>query len=356
MKKELLHKYLNNQCTNDEFKEFVDWALSDSFSKDCKQWCMDDWFSSNLEINKTDKEKLSALLDKIHHEINLRFKDSNKRKQTLWQISQKWFTRIACVLFIPLLFLLSYYRVHSTDHLYLSQQGCLDTVEIQAPSHSRATVHLSDGTVVYLNYGSTIKYPRFFSKGSRPVELSGEAYFKVAHKPKQAFIVESKGIHVVALGTSFNVNAYPDQDILSATLVHGKLELRRAIAEGFAFETMEVKPNQHVSINLNTGEQTSSQGNIQKYIAWKDGKLLFEETNITVMAQTLGRMYNTDIEVDDEIKELTYTATFIDDPLFLILDLMKDVSPIDYKVYPRKQLGDGSFSKQRVRIFKKKGG
>jgi hypothetical protein len=112
-------------------------------------------------------------------------------------------------------------------------------------------------------------------------------------------------------------------------------------------------PGQHVSFNLNSGKTSSIKGKIEKYIAWKDGKLVFDNEPLTGVAEKLGRMFNVEIEVADEVKNYSYTVTLVDDPLLLILDLMTEVTDISYKVYPRTKLADGTFSKQKIRIKKR---
>ena len=87
-----------------------------------------------------------------------------------------------------------------------------------------------------------------------------------------------------------------------------------------------------------------------KYIAWKDGKLVFENEDLTQVAARLNRLFNVDIIIDDNVKEYTYTVTFVDEPLFQILHLMTVAAPVNYKALPRKKLPDGTYSKQKIII------
>ena len=183
--------------------------------------------------------------------------------------------------------------------------------------------------------------------------LTGEGYFNVAHNPDQPFIVRTKNLDVRAVGTEFNVSAYPDNDFVATTLVNGTVIVEKKMSSGNIVPVEKMKPGQHVNFNINTNKVYSSMGDVEKYIAWKDGKLVFKNESIIQVANTLGRMFNVDIEVAEEIENLTFTVTFVDEPLFQILDLMTIATPVDYQVLPRKKQSDGTFTKQKIIIKKR---
>jgi ferric-dicitrate binding protein FerR (iron transport regulator) len=212
---------------------------------------------------------------------------------------------------------------------------------------------LSDGTEVHLNYGSSIKYPRTFNGDTREITLSGEGYFDVAHNPDKPFIVKTKKLNIKALGTSFNVMAYPDNDRVATTLVEGKVVLEHPDANEGTKPIGSMVPGQHADYHIHTGNISSTIGNIKKYIAWKDGLLVFDNSGIKEVADRLERMFNVDIEIADEIIDYTYTVTFVDEPLFQILELISHATPVTYKMLPRKKQADGTFSKQKILLKKR---
>ena len=114
-----------------------------------------------------------------------------------------------------------------------------------------------------------------------------------------------------------------------------------------------MEPGQHVDYDISSGEIASSKGNTNKYIAWKDGKLVFDNEPITGVTKKLSRMFNVDIVIADEVKDYTYTVTFADESLFFILDLMKETTPINYTVAQRNKLPDGTYSKLKIKIEKR---
>ncbi|QGY47574.1 DUF4974 domain-containing protein [Maribellus comscasis] len=351
MNKEILNKYLNNICSDEEFEEIVRWIKLQSRSKEGRSWSFEQWKKFVPELKETEKKKYNTLLDKIHHEINLR--NNKGKRERFFQLSvYEWLRNAAAILFIPLLIVFFYFHSDYKFEKHEFSEVKIDTVEIIAPIGSRAVLQLSDGTEVNLNYGSKIRYPRNFIGDTREITLSGEGYFNVAHDSDKPFIVKTKKMNVIALGTEFNVMAYPDEDLVSSTLVEGKVMIEKMIQCG-KIETIGVMvPGQHLTCNLKTGKIKSSKGNIDKYLAWKDDKLVFDNEPITGVVKKLSRKFNVDIELADDVKKYTYTVTFENDPLYLILDLMTQITPIKYTIFPRNKQKDGTYSKQKIRIEK----
>ncbi len=354
MNKEILIKYLNNNCNDSEFEELVRWVGTEASSMDGKAWVSDDWKTFAPDQETKEGKKYIELLNKIHHEINLRnCKSKNERNVLNLKTVSGWLTKAAAVLFLPLLGVLFYLI---SDYNYGSQkysESGADTVEVIAPIGSRTVVQLSDGTEVNLNYGSAIKYPRNFTGNTREIHISGEGYFDVAHDQNKPFIVKTAKLDIKVLGTKFSVQAYPGDDEIATTLVEGKVVIEKQLPGKKVEQLGVLVPGQHVSYNMNSGKIFSTKGSIYKYIAWKEGRLVFDNEPITGVAEKLSRMFNVDIEVDENAREFTYTVTFMNDPLYLILDLMIQTTPVKYTILPRKKQSDGTYSKQKIRIEKR---
>lgn len=354
MKKETIIKFLENRCTTEELEEVINWAEKQALEKDSLHLAYDEWKLVQTEENKGDDIKFSNLFDKIQSKIDNKvpeYKKADEQRLIIPSI-MTWITRAAAVLLIPVLVFLFYTLGQKDIEPDEYANFATDSLEIVAPIGSRTIVQLSDGTEVYLNYGSRIKYPQKFSGNTREVILFGEGYFDVTHNPAKPFIVKTGGLNVKALGTSFNVMAYPDNDEVETTLVNGKVVLEHYEEEGQSKIIGSMVPGQHVRYNVKTGAVFSSQGRYEKYTSWKDGKLIFEDAPIGQVAEKLSRMFNVDIEVSDEIDDYLYTVTFVDEPLFQILDLMTIATPVRFNALPRKKLPDGTFSKQKIIIKK----
>lgn len=355
MKRELLLKYLNNQCTDLELNEVFGWVNTDSENEEIKKWILSDWNSYYETSKLEDDEKFTAIFDRIQDKIDnnkLVINEKTSNALTLSVITS-WITKAAAILLIPVLtflfYTLSEKKIETNNYAKLA----VDSIEVIAPMGSRTVVQLSDGSVVHLNYGSKIKYPQFFLGKTRDVALSGEGFFEVAHNPENPFIVKAGNLNVKAVGTTFDVLAYPDNDVVETTLVNGKVILDK-VETGFSRTIGAMTPGQHVEYNLRTGGMAGSEGNIEKYISWKDGKLIFEDTPISQVAERLSRMFNVDFEIKNDIKDYIYTVTLMDESLTQILDLITIATPVDYKMLPRKKLSDGTFTKQKIILKKRK--
>lgn len=350
MTRELLQKYLDNNCTPQEQAEVLSWLKQEVASGKDKEFIYADWQSITPEATTGNEERLGMLLDKIHHQINIKPQSTTYRKNIL-TTSLTWITRVAAILLIPTLVYL-FYTQFPLQQNYLFAEA--DTLEFVAPSGSRAFIQLSDGTEIHLDYGSSIKYPKTFRGKTREVTLSGEGFFNVSHNPKMPFIVKTNSMDIKVLGTKFNVVAYPEKETTTATLVEGKVVLQQTNKQGITTTLKSMTPGEHVSYNKETGNISSEIGDVRKYVAWKDGVLVFDNTNIADITERLGRMYNVEFEIADDIKDYTYTVTFIDEQLIQILDYMTMATPIKYKIIPRQQLPDGTLSKQKIIVEKNK--
>jgi transmembrane sensor len=351
MTKELLEKYLNNRCTSQEVEEIILWMKQQSFFSESKKLGEIDWHQFKEEDGLVSDDKLDTLLDKIHHKLNIEDPRAVPMKSARL-IS--WLSKAAAIIIIPVLAYL-FYTISENDKLTNQiATVSVDSLEVIAPVGSRTVVELSDGSVVHLNYGSRIKYPQNFRGETRGVALTGEGYFEVAHNPDKPFVVHAGRIDVRALGTIFNVNAYPENSDIATTLVKGKVLVEEIKNNGNIETIKELIPGQHVKYEKNTGIVKSSLGQVEKYIAWKDGKLVFDNESIDQVAQRLSRMFNVEIQVNKEVKQYRYTVTFVDEPLFQILELLSVATPINYQALPRIKNPDGTFSKQKIFIKGKK--
>jgi len=348
----LLNKFLKDTCTAEELEEVILWIRNDSLNNDSKNLGLKDWKNYLGDEEFVDADTFNLLLDKIHHKININ--RSKKDSITLTTGFLNVLTKIAAILLLPVLGIYIYTIFERSVELSENTNVKVDSLEIISPIGSQTRIQLSDGSEVFLNHGSKLKYPQNFTGKTREVKLSGEGYFIVAYNPEMPFIVNANGVNIKALGTSFNVFAYPNEKVLETTLLEGTVILEQLENENNSKTICIMVPGQHVNYNIETGKGTSSTGNIEKYIAWKDGKLIFNNESIITITSKLSRWYNVEFEIkDNDIRDFTYTATFVDETLFQILDLMAIATPIRYKTQPRIKLPDGTFSKQKIIIEKK---
>lgn len=160
---------------------------------------------------------------------------------------------------------------------------------------------LSDGTKVWLNSESALKYPTAFNGNTREVEITGEAYFEVAKTAtKQSFIVRKDDVSVTVLGTHFNVNAYKDEDALRVTLLEGSVRVAQQTANSNQ-RTATLKPGEQVSANGQLS--TVVRPDLEEVMAWKNGRFQFGDgTDIKQIMKQLERWYDVNVAYKGDVK------------------------------------------------------
>jgi ferric-dicitrate binding protein FerR (iron transport regulator) len=351
MTQELLFRFLNDHCTNEELNEVIQWIKNEALLQDGRKLGLIDWNNFQASEDLLENEQIDSMLNKIHQKIILSQNQSSKKTSKALFIS--WLTKAAAILLLPVLGILFFMLFNQKAENPKTAGIMADSLQIITPVGSRTVLQLPDGTKAYLNNSSKLTYPQKFIGKSRQVVLIGEGYFEVAHDPDKPFIVHAGNLRVMAVGTKFNVMAFPGEKVIATTLADGKVIVEQTIPGGGIKPIGALIPGQHIVYHKETGKVISTQGNIEKYISWKDGRLIFDNESITNIAECLERMFNVDIEIANEIKDYTYTVTFIDEPFFQILDLMKIATPVEYKAQTRKKLPDGSYSRQKIVIYKR---
>lgn len=162
---------------------------------------------------------------------------------------------------------------------------------ISTPAGRQFAVVLSDGSKVWLNASSSIRFPTIFVGNQRKVAITGEAYFEVAHNASAPFIVAvNDKAEVVVLGTDFNVNAYDNELVPRATLLDGKIKIN---CPGGSNVLM---PGQQASLNKDGSIHISGHVDTEEVIAWKNGMFQFESATLDAIMRQLARWYDVEIE------------------------------------------------------------
>jgi ferric-dicitrate binding protein FerR (iron transport regulator) len=171
---------------------------------------------------------------------------------------------------------------------------------VLTPRGGQYQLVLSDGTRVWLNSASSLKFPVTFTAAKREVELSGEAYFEVAHNQHKPFQVVSNGQTVEVLGTHFNINAYQDEQATKTTLLEGSVKV---LAHGVS---SKIKPGEQVQ--QKNGKLTVSEVDLEEAIAWKNGFFYFKDDNIKTIMRQLSRWYDVEIKYEGQIPEREFSG------------------------------------------------
>ncbi|XHR94282.1 FecR family protein [Mucilaginibacter sp. UC70_90] len=184
------------------------------------------------------------------------------------------------------------------DSLLVYQKGRQATAAItyntlETPEGRQYQVQLPDGSRVWLNAASSLRYPTSFTEKTRTVALSGEAYFEVAHNVAMPFIVKSAGQEVKVLGTHFNINAYGDEAASVTTLLQGSVQ----VSHDHLVKLL--KPGQQASTSVSN--ILIADADTRQATAWKDGRIVFDHTDIRQVLREVSRWYDIEIRYEGRV-------------------------------------------------------
>lgn len=304
-------------------------------------------------IEKENPNSLNALLENYEKQktIDAVADWEQLRKRITSDRNRRLFfnyLRNTAAILLPLFLVYQY-----TLYPILKKSGSIvETITVtSAPGMVTKTI-LPDGSEVWLNALSSLTYPQRFTEKERRVQLSGEAYFKVTSDKKHRFNVETPQKMVVsAYGTEFNVNAYESEATHEVTLASGQVEVSSEIGSK-ATETLVV--DEKAILQVKTGNIHVVTADTYVETAWKDGKMVFRREKLDKIVTRLSRKFGVDIHLEgDRLKEYEYTATFTEETLEDILDLLKRSAPITYSISKQKQLNNETFTRREVTIKSK---
>lgn len=245
-----------------------------------------------FKFDQFDKSSARSRLDLRLHQ--------NHRKKTVMNLNQI-FARAAVIL----LAVLSGYLLSQKGNTYFSKPLYSEVV---VPFGQMTQVNLSDGTSVWLNSGTTLKYPTVFDKENREVSIDGEAFFEVTHNSKMPFIVHTNSLSVMVLGTTFNVASYAADKKTDITLVEGSVVLQANTDKW----TKKMEPGEVATIDHDGNIPQMKSVNTDFYTSWKEGKVVFKKERLDVIANKLERWYNVEIRFrDEELRQLEFSGTFL---------------------------------------------
>lgn len=180
----------------------------------------------------------------------------------------------------------------------------IETNTLRTPMGGQYKLQLNDGTVIWLNAASSVTYPTVFSGKSRAISITGEVYLEVAHNQSMPFRVAVNGMDIEVLGTSFNINSYPDEGTIKTTLLEGRVRVTANVKREKA-DVKDVSPlTSHVSRILSPGQQAQvaagdiqviNHVDLQQTIAWKNGYFQFYRDDLPTVMRQIARWY--DVEV-----------------------------------------------------------
>lgn len=351
----LIQKYLNGTCSSEEARKITEFFEDPINETRMQEEFGSQWDSINAKFNlkgSSDENKvvLDQILDKLHHRISLHEEQAVRKRFSQSRIFSI-FSKCAAVLVLPLLvyslFLTS--RI-SKSNLAEARQSVWKTV--RSTTGMQTDFVLPDGSHVWLNSGSEFKYPVPFAADIRQVELKGEAFFDVTKDHAHPFLVHAGKLNIEVKGTRFNVISYEDEKSGELALESGSVRLFSGnYADNNTLATLI--PGERAYLDISQNKLTVSKVDVSKYTAWKDGLLVFKNDRMDEVVLRLSRWFNVEIILQSpELKNYVYSATYRDETLSEILELLKISAPIKYTISDRIKMKDNSFSKRKIFLTK----
>ena len=207
-----------------------------------------------------------------------------------------------------------------------------DTTEVfhtlEIPRGGEYLLTLSDGTMIYLNSESTLSFPVKFQGKERKVYLTGEAYFKVAKNTEHPFVVTAGELEVLVTGTTFGVRAYKDEKDIQTTLESGQVTVR---VEG---KSVKLVPNKQVLFNKSTMGLEVRDVDVDLYLAWADGRLVYDNCPLEKILTDLGRWYNIDVFYSrDELRSYQFSLNMKKHEEFTqVLELIGKTGEVQFEI------------------------
>ena len=228
--------------------------------------------------------------------------------------------------------------------LYYKNDQIVETLTyntINVPYGKVFNLELSDGTKVYLNSGTSLKYPvNFINNLDREVFLDGEAFFEV-NSNKSQFIVSSNNTSAYVYGTKFNFKDYPEDNFSEVILTEGSLGVSEISDNIKNNDVLMIRPGERAKVNYSSGEIERSRVNTSLYTSWIDGRVAFRNESLPSMIQKLERIYNVIIiNNNKDIEEKYFTATILykEESINDVLSYLSEVYGLEYQIIDNKIL------------------
>lgn len=313
----IIANYLSGEATPEEADELTHWiekspANKRIFEENKQIWEKSPSYFPASKID-SDREKIK---DQITHQL------SKPEKRVGLSV---WIYRVAAILALPVMLGLGWYL--GSGRIYAEKAMC----EVTAPKGQISKCILADGTQIWLNAGTTIKYDPSLKGNFREVKLDGEAYFKVSKNKHKPFVVTTKYAQIKVLGTVFNLKAYSADNKVETTLEEGSVEFS---LNGSSAKPVKLKPGEQIVFNSLDNKLTMGKVETYLHTAWKDGKFVFKDADLKTIITELERLYDVRIHLqNDSLLNLHFRGMFeYDQNIFSALETLERTTNMKYRM------------------------
>lgn len=386
--KDLIEKYIANSCTKKELEQLLFMIENEKETEFLTQTLKDYWEKSGKETTLRESEldlKFALLMKEAKHETPVVSMASAKRKRR-WNFQYAAAVIIICMLSVSVYFLFKpkqQHQISKTENIQIEKNDVppgknkavltladgssiiLDTAAngtlttqgnskilnlngmlsyntlknkssevlfntISTPKGGQYQLMLADGSKVWLNAASSLRFPASFVGKERKVELLGEAYFEVAKNAAMPFKVKVNGMEVEVLGTHFNINSYDNESTIRTTLLEGSVKINKNNSSSL------LKPGEQAQMNKAGEIKIIKDADVEEAIAWKEGKFQFDRADIHDIMRQLERWYDVDVEYQGTISSHFGGTISRDVNLSQVLNMLHLTGEVRFQVEDRK--------------------
>lgn len=319
MNKQIIIRVIAGKASNEEKEAILRWVDESDENRQYYNQLKNIWVIANLpntEVAEVDLEKLRKL--------GYYKKKNSKRLAIL----------VVAILLVPLLAINIYFLIRN--------QELTSGIKNQKNAHAvfstnkgvKGKVVLPDGSIVWLNCDSYIKFPDKFDGGTRKVEFSGEGYFIVAKNSEIPMVITTnRGVEVEVKGTTFNLTSYGNDSALKATLYNGSITLTMVSPKTGKKKIVDLKPMEVATVYSSNIVKVQTMADTVVSSAWKNGDVIFDNELMSDVIKTLERRHGVVFFVkNDKVLEYRFTAHFNSESIVQIMEMLKFCSPITYSI------------------------
>jgi transmembrane sensor len=294
---QLIIKYLADECTDREKENLEEWLHQDFKHKTYFQKFEKLWEHGEIKSDNFNPD-VQLALKMIQEKIQAA--ESNGKVIEFKPGFFYYAKRAAAILIVGAFIGLGSYFVR--EKLSLSNE----LTELKTTGQKKELL-LSDGTKVWLNENSSIRYPEEFKRNKREIYFDGEGYFEVAKDPQRSFIIRSQNSVTEVIGTSFNVRSFSNEDKIQVTVTSGKVAFYAASNES---DKIFLLKGESGSLEKKTNTITKEKNTDNNFLSWQTGKLIFDNTPMEEVALALSRHYRKIIIATGEVAHCKFTSSF----------------------------------------------
>lgn len=336
--RELITKFLAGEISDDELVLLKTWLSQDKDNRRIFDLENELWQESDFHT-KLEHFDANSAWKNISAKLQLKGETTNYITILKTKSFKIWIAAasVACLLIFGSMIL--WITEKPSFKLIANSNTVISTMDGE-----KSHIVLPDSTEIILNSGSRLEYTGQFNLDSRIVKLKGEAFFNVNTNPEKPFIVQLDQMEIFATGTRFNVFSFENEDRIETTLEEGNINISI-----IGSELINLKAGQQVIFSKHSKKIDIHGVNTDTYTSWKENKLRFHDTPMEEALRKIARRYNVTFELSNkDLLDIKYTATFIDESIEEVMQMLKVVSPITYKIDYRTSTTDVKYLRPKI--------